>query len=87
NATVHDGALMQYAPLKGVYVFFRYDAQRTVMVVLNKNAQAVDLALDRFTERLRGGERARDVLGGRDFVLGRTLALPPRSPLVLEITR
>lgn len=87
NATVHDGALMQYAPLKGVYVFFRYDAQRTVMVVLNKNAQAVDLALDRFTERLRGGERARDVLGGRQLTLGATLNVPARSPLVLDITR
>ena len=87
NATVHDGALMQYAPLKGVYVFFRYDAQRTVMVVLNKNAHAVELALDRFTERLRGGERARDVLGGRELTLGATLTVPARSPLVLELRR
>ena len=61
NRTIHEGQLMQYAPQQGCYVFFRYDAGRTVMVVLNKNSKPVDLALDRFTERLRGGERARDV--------------------------
>jgi glycosidase len=87
NRTIHEGALMQYAPLQGCYVFFRFDAERTVMVVLNKNARPVELALERFTERLRGGERARDVLGGRDLTLGATLAVPARSPLILEIKR
>jgi glycosidase len=87
NRTIHEGALMQYAPLQGCYVFFRYDAERTVMVVLNKNAKPVELALDRFTERLRGGERAHDVLGGRDLTLGATLAVPARSPLILEVKR
>ena len=87
NRTIHEGQLMQYAPQQGCYVFFRYDAGRTVMVVLNKNTKAVDLALDRFTERLRGGERARDVLGGRELTLSGTLTVPARSPLILEIAR
>ncbi|MFN3861760.1 MAG: glycoside hydrolase family 13 protein [Roseateles sp.] len=84
---IHDGKLMQYAPLDGVYVFFRYDDKRSVMVVMNKNDKPVELALDRFTERLRGGERARDVLGGQDLTLGATLAVPARSPVILEIKR
>jgi glycosidase len=84
---VHDGALMQYAPLDGCYVFFRYDAGRTVMVVLNKGAKPVELALSRFAERIAPGERARDVLGGREFTLGATLTAPARAPLILEISR
>ena len=85
---IHGGALMQYAPLQGCYVFFRYDAGRTVMVVLNKNTQPVELALDRFVERLAPGGRARDVMGGgAAFTLGATLTVPARSPLILEITR
>ncbi|MDR7267671.1 glycosidase [Pelomonas saccharophila] len=86
-AVIHDGALMQYAPLEGCYVFFRYGAGRTVMVVLNKNARPVELALARFGERTRVGDRARDVLGGREFQLGATLAVPAHSPLILEISR
>lgn len=84
---IHDGALMQYAPLDGCYVFFRYDAGRTVMVVLNKTAKPVELALSRFAERLAAGAQARDVLDGREFKLGARLTAPARSPLILEISR
>lgn len=84
---IHDGALMQYAPLDGVYVFFRYDAGRAVMVVLNKNAKPVELATARFAERVRPGDRARDVLGGQSFSIGTAIHVPARAPLILELTR
>jgi glycosidase len=84
---IHDGALMQFAPLEGVYVFFRYDAERTVMVVLNKNTKAVDLPLARFAERVSAGQRARDVLKGRTHTLGDHLTAPARGPLILEVAR
>ncbi|KQV49337.1 alpha-amlyase [Pelomonas sp. Root1217] len=85
--TTHDGALMQYAPLEGCYVFFRYDAGRTVMVVLNKSAKPMELALARFSERVAVDDRARDVLSGREFRLGAKLTVPARSPLILEVSR
>ncbi len=84
---IHDGALMQYAPLEGVYVFFRFDAKRTVMVVLNKNARAVDLPLGRFAERVSAGQKARDVLSGATTTLGSSIKVPARGPLILEIER
>ncbi|MFG6416944.1 glycoside hydrolase family 13 protein [Roseateles sp. DC23W] len=84
---IHDGALMQYAPLDGVYVFFRYDAKRTVMVVLNKTDKAVTLPLARFSERIAPGQRARDVLGTTTQTLGSSLSVPARSPLILTLER
>jgi glycosidase len=84
---IHDGALMQYAPLDGVYVFFRYDAGRTVMVALNKNDKPVDLALARFAERVKPGQQARDVIGGTALTLGERLSVPARSPLILTVER
>lgn len=85
---IHDGALMQYAPMDGVYVFFRYDASHTVMVVLNKNDKPVTLPLARFAERVSPGCRAQDVLAnGAAYTLGNTMTVPARSPLILQITR
>jgi glycosidase len=84
-AVIHDGALMQFAPLEGVYVFFRYDAGRTVMVVLNKNAKPAELSLARFAERVAPGQRARDVLVGQTLTLGTSLGVPARGPVILEI--
>ena len=86
-AVIHDGALMQYAPLQGVYVFFRFDAGRTVMVVLNKNDRPVELALARFAERVAPGAKARDALTGAALTLGSRLPVPARSPLILELER
>ena len=87
SSVIHAGALMQYAPLDGCYVFFRYDAGRTVLVALNKGDRAVTLKTARFAERIQPGDRARDVLGGAEFTLGATLTVPPRSPLILDIVR
>ncbi|KQY79471.1 alpha-amlyase [Pelomonas sp. Root1444] len=84
---IHDGALMQYAPLDGVYVFFRFDAGRTVMGVLNKNPQTVVLPLARFAERVSAGQRARDVLNGKTQTLGDQLTVPGKEPLILEFER
>ena len=87
SPVIHDGALMQYAPLEGCYAFFRYGGGRTVMVVLNKTTKLVELTLARFSERLAAGDRARDVLSGREFKLGATLTAPAHSPLIFEISR
>ncbi|MBW8893252.1 MAG: cyclomaltodextrinase C-terminal domain-containing protein, partial [Burkholderiales bacterium] len=84
---IHDGALMQYAPLEGCYVFFRYDAGRTVMVALNKGSKPVELPTARFPERVQPGDHAHDVLGGLAFSVGATLQVPARAPLILELTR
>ena len=38
QTTVHHGKLMHFVPENGTYAWFRYDADSTVMVVINKNA-------------------------------------------------
>jgi len=53
--------------------------------VLNKNAGAVDLQLERFRERLGGFSSAQDVLTDETLTLGATLPLAPRSVRVLEL--
>ncbi len=52
HPTIHHGQLMHYVPKDGVYVYFRYDDDHTVMVVINKNEEPYSLDLNRFSERL-----------------------------------
>jgi len=89
SKTVHEGALMQFAPEQGVYVFFRYlpgDATAAkVMVELNKNASDTPLDTRRFAEMLGPASTGTDVLSGTRYELGRTLRVPPRSALVLQV--
>jgi len=82
---IHTGKLMQYAPMKQVYAYFRYDDTDTVMVVMNQGQETATLELARFSERLSDKESAEDVITGRRYGLSGTLTLEPRSVLLLEV--
>jgi len=82
---VHDGRLTQFIPQDNTYVYFRHDAEDTVMVALNNADESRELALERFEERLPGATTGRDVIGGRTYALDDTLTVPANTPLVLEV--
>ena len=85
-AAIHAGALTQYVPQDGVYVYFRQDNRQTFLVALNKTDQERHVDLARFAESIRGNRFARDVLGGKDFDLAAGLTLPSRSATVFELS-
>ena len=85
QTTVHHGRLMHFVPENGTYAWFRYDADSTVMVVINKNTKDTTLELARFAEVLRTPAQARDVLDGGQVTLGATLVLPARSVKIFEV--
>lgn len=82
---LHSGMLMQYTPVDGVYVYFRYNDQKTVMVVMNTNEQDYSLKTSRFTERIGQATQARNVL--TDQILDITTAVPlaARTAYVFEL--
>lgn len=43
---------MQFIPQDNVYVYFRYNDSKTVMVVINNNPENQDLDMNRFAEML-----------------------------------
>ncbi|HAD14003.1 MAG TPA: alpha-amylase [Saprospirales bacterium] len=86
------GRLMQFAPIdqepeKGLYVYFRYDNAKTIMVVLNFSDQTKTLNTDRFQERLAGYTRALNVLAGTTINQLGQLEIPANMPLILELIR
>jgi neopullulanase len=84
TALLHSGKLTHFAPLDGVYVYFRHEGNKAVMVALNRNADATSLPLDRFDAFLRG-HGARDAMTGKPVALGKTLTLPAMAATLLEL--
>jgi glycosidase len=84
---IHTGQLTHFRPEKGTYVYFRHDADDSVMVVLNKNTKETQLELSRFGERLRGYRSALDIISGEKLQLGTSMTLPARSVRVLELSQ
>lgn len=56
------GDFMQFYPVDGIYVYFRYNTKQTVMVVMNTSKEEKTIELGRYAERTQGFSRYRDVL-------------------------
>jgi hypothetical protein len=72
-------------PQDGVYVYFRYNEEKTVMTVLNASNKARSLNMDRFAERTQGFTQGTHPVLGSSFSLTDSLALEPYQSLVLEL--
>ena len=86
TTALQTGKLMQYIPENGIYVYFRYDATKTVMVIYNSSENDLKLKTDRFIEQLNGAKKAQNVITGEVVDL-KELNLADKSTLVLEIIK
>jgi glycosidase len=87
NATpaLQTGKLMQFVPVDGVYTYFRYDATKTVMIVLNTSNTDKVVDTNRFAERMQGFSRAKNVVTGEVISHLSALSVGKNLPLVLEL--
>lgn len=81
---VHRGKLTHYAPDSGYYTYFRQSDKQTLMVVINKNNQAVELDTSPYYEVIQGQSRATDVLSGETQDLN-DLMVPGRSARIYQL--
>jgi len=84
---LHSGKLTQYLPQNGVYVYFRYDKNKAVMIATNSNDAETPLETARFAERMAGFTTARNVLTDAKITDLKTLKLPAKTAAVLELGR
>lgn len=85
SAVIKEGKLLHYVPEKSTYVYFRYTDAKTVMVVLNKNAQDTQLDLARYQRMLKGKASGKDILTGASVDLSSALSLKAMTPMVIEL--
>jgi len=85
SAAVHQGKLKHYLPKDGIYTYFRYTSDETLMVVINKNDKPTTLDLDRFQESLGGFTVGTNVLTQESIDLGKSIELSPKTPLILQL--
>ncbi len=87
SSAIKTGKLMQFVPQDGVYVYFRYDANQTVMCVMNTNETEASISLDRFSERTNGFTKAYDVATGATFNIEKTHKIGGKYVWVLELKK
>ena len=87
SPVIHNGKLMQFAPENGVYSYFRYNEKETVMVIFNKNNQAVEHDLSKYKEILGTTSRAQAILQQKEYALSHYLSIPSRSGMIFVMKK
>ncbi len=85
NPVLHTGKMMQFLPEGDTYAYFRYNDQKTVMIVLNNNEEAKELETARFAEIIKTHTQALNVVTGESLADIKTLKLPAKSISILEL--
>lgn len=85
NQVMQNGKMKQFIPENGIYVYFRYNNNKTVMIIVNKNNEKKQLSMTRFVEMLQGKKTASDIMSGASYPLDQDLLLQPENVHILEI--
>lgn len=81
------GKLMHYLPTDGLYVYFRYDEQQTIMCVMNTSDKTKTINAYQFAERTSGFQMARDILTEKQLDLSQPITIDGMHMLVLELSK
>lgn len=82
---LQDGRLTQFVPVDGIYVYFRYDAGKTVMVAMNTHEKEALVDSKRFSERMDGFTTAKEVVTGGIISDLSQIRIPGFTTWVLEL--
>lgn len=85
KSVIHSGKLMHYIPENNVYVYFRYNDNEAVMVIINNNKDKQTLKLDRFKENIQNYTSGRDIFSGESFDITKEMTIEGKSALILEL--
>ncbi|WP_412477039.1 glycoside hydrolase family 13 protein [Flavobacterium sp. TBRC 19031] len=85
KTVIHNGKTTHYIPENNVYVYFRYNENESVMVVVNNNAEKQTFKTNRFAENIKKYQSGKDILTETTFDLNKDITIESKSVLILEL--
>lgn len=85
NKVLQNGKMMQFVPEDAVYVYFRYNDEKTVMVVMNTGEEVAAVKTARFQELLVGRTKGLNIISGETVDIATEITLPAKATIVLEV--
>ncbi|MGN6542391.1 MAG: glycoside hydrolase family 13 protein [Ginsengibacter sp.] len=86
SSAITTGKMMQFAPVKGEYVFFRYDSKQTIMTVLNTAKEKLTISINNCSERTNGFKKMKNIVTGKVTPLA-DFSLEPMESGVWELVK
>lgn len=87
NPVLQTGKLMQYIPENGVYVYFRYNDDKTVMVVMNTGNKSAAVDLQRYEQRIKGFSKGYNIVTKSEVKDLTSISVPSYSTIIIELMK
>lgn len=81
------GKMMHYVPVEGLYVYFRYDDNQTIMCVMNTSNSEKELDFQKYEERTSRFISAKNVLTAEVMTTLQKTKIPAMKMWVLELKK
>lgn len=83
---IHNGRMKHYVPSEGVYVYFRYNDNKSVMVILNDNDhESKTIKKEMYVESLAGFTKGYEVISGTPVSDLSSFEIAPKSAMIIEL--
>ncbi len=82
---IHSGKLLQFIPFDNVYVYFRYDEYKSVMVIINNNTKDQKINVARFKEGIKDFKTGTDIITDSNINITEDFSIPSKTSLILEL--
>jgi len=81
------GKMTQFAPQDGVYTYFRYEGDETILCIMNTMDSEKEIKMERFDERTRSYSRAVSILEKYELGLKDTWKIPAWTMWVMKLEK
>ncbi len=86
NPVIHSGKTMQFISQDNCYVYFRYNNEKTVMVVINNHdTERRKLDTKRFAERMQGYNYGYDIVSEKKITDLSVIDIAPKTSMIIEL--
>ena len=77
---------MQYLPDNGLYTYFRYSPQQTVMTISHTGSADMTVKMDRFNQQTKGFTKLKNIITGETRNLN-DFTIRPKESFVFELVK
>jgi neopullulanase len=82
---IHEGKLTHFIPEENIYVYFRHNDEKKIMVILNANDSEKTLDTSRFKEIIKSSSSARNIITNEVVPNLASIKLSAQSTQILEL--
>ena len=87
SSAIKTGKLLQYVPVDGLYVYFRYDKNQTVMCIMNASDKEKQVKFEDYSERTKGFSSGKNVVDKTVNPTSNNITVPAYRTLIFELMK